>query len=123
MYGKTIVAFLYAAFTGFAPLWTGDHKYDAAEAVATAIAVVTAAAVYLVPLAPGVGWTKSAVAFLLAALNVAAVVILDGAIDVPEWLMIVTAALAAIGVKVAPAESPATGVKVATGLSDTPARA
>ena len=121
MYGKSIIAFLYAVFVGFAPLWNGDHKYDAAEAVATAIAVVTAAAVYLVPLAPGAGWTKSVVAFLLAGLNVAAVVILDGSIDVPEWLMIVTAALAAIGIQVAPAESPATGMRVGVG-SDQPVR-
>ena len=115
MYEKAVIAFLYAAFTGFAPLWTGDHRYDAAETVATAIAVVTAVAVYLVPLAPGAPWTKSVVGFLLAGLNVAAVVILDGVIDVPEWLMIVTAALAAVGIQVAPAESPATGIAVGVG--------
>jgi hypothetical protein len=102
-YGKSIVAFLYAAVFVAIPQVSGDGHLDPAEGVTLAIAVVTAAGVYLVPLAPGAKWSKSAIGFLLAGLNVAAVVVLDFRIDAAEWLMIATAALGAIGIYAAPA--------------------
>ena len=104
-YGKAIIGFLYAVAYVVIPLVSGDGHIDRPEAVSLAIAVVTAAGVYLVPLAPDRPWTKSLVAMLLAGLNVAAVVILDSRIDAQEWLMIATAALGAIGISIAPAKS------------------
>lgn len=120
-YGKTILAFLYAVATTAVPLYSGDHHIDPSEGVSIAIAFVTAAGVWLFPLAPSATWTKSAAGFLLAGLNVAAVVILDHSIDLEEWMMIGTAALGAIGIKLAPADSPKTGTAVGWG-SDTPTK-
>ncbi|MGA5298703.1 hypothetical protein ACPCHT_02170 [Nucisporomicrobium flavum] len=104
-YGKAIIGFLYAVAYVIIPLLSGDGRIGRPEWVTVAIAVVTAAGVYLVPLAPDRPWTKSVVAMLLAGLNVAAVVILDERIDAQEWVMIVTAALGAIGITAAPART------------------
>lgn len=113
-YGKSLVAALYAIAATIIPL-VDDGHVDPAEGVSIAIAVVTAASVYVVPLAPGSRWAKSVAALLLAGLNVAATVILDGHLDATEMLMIVAAALGAIGVTLAPAASPATGTAVGWG--------
>jgi hypothetical protein len=112
-YGKSVVAFLYAGAFVLIPQVSGDGHLDPAEGVTLAIAVVTAAGVYLVPLAPTAKWTKSAVGFLLAGLNVAATVVLDYRIDAAEWLMIATAALGSIGIFLAPAVTKTPG-----GVSD-----
>lgn len=114
-YGKSVVAFLYAVAFVAIPQVSGDGHLDASEGVTIAIAFVTAAGVYLIPLAPTAKWTKTAVGVLLAALNVAATVILDNRIDAEEWLMIVTAAIAAGGITIAPASSPKTGAGVTWG--------
>jgi peptidoglycan/LPS O-acetylase OafA/YrhL len=114
-FGKAIVAFLYAAAFVAIPQLSGDGHLDPSEGVTLAIAVVTAAGVYLVPLAPSAKWTKTAVGVLLAALNVAAVVILDHRIDAEEWLMILTSVAGALGITVAPAASPKTGTAVGWG--------
>ena len=114
-YGKSVVAFLYALAFVAIPQISGDGHLDPSEAVTLAIAVVTAAGVYLIPLAPTAKWTKTAVGVLLAALNVAATLILDHRIDAEEWLMIATAALAAAGIAVAPARSPKTNTAVPWG--------
>lgn len=114
-YGKSIIAFLYASAFVVIPQVTGDRHLDPSEGVNLAIAVVTAAGVYLVPLAPAAKWTKSAIAILLAGLNVAATVILDQTLDPQDWMLIATAALGAIGISVAPAMSsvsPAQGAPV-----------
>lgn len=103
-YGKSLIAFLYAAAFVFIPQVSGDHHLDPNEAVNLCIAVVTAGSVYLVPLVPAAKWTKSMVAFLLAGLNIAATVILDG-LSPDDWLLIATAALGAVGIAVAPAAS------------------
>jgi hypothetical protein len=104
-YGKFVIGFLYACAMAAVPQLTGDGHLDPAEAVVVATGVVSAAGVWLLPLAPGATWTKSVYAFLMAALGVAATVILDFKIDANEWLMIATAALGAIGIGLAPASS------------------
>ncbi len=104
-YGKSIVAFAYAVLAIVIPQVSGDHHLGPAETVNLAIAVVTAAGVYLIPLAPAAKWTKSAVGFLLAGLNVAATVILDGSLSGPDWVLIAASALGAIGITLAPAVS------------------
>ena len=105
-YGKSILAFLYAIAFVAIPLATGDGRIDAGEGVTIAIAVVTNAGVWLIPLAPTAKWTKTAAGALLAGLEVAAVVILDHFIDANEALMIVAAVLGALGIAAAPASSP-----------------
>jgi hypothetical protein len=113
-HGKAIVAFLYAVAVAVIPQVTGDRSAEPAELVAIAIAIVTAVATYLVPLAPSAPGIKTAVAALLAALQVAATLILDGALDSNDLLLIAATALGALGIAVAPAESK-TGVAVGWG--------
>jgi hypothetical protein len=113
-HGKAIVAFLYAVAVAVIPQVTGDRNVEPAELVAIAIAVVTAVATYLVPLAQSAPGIKTAVAALLAALQVAATLILDGALDSNDLLLIAATALGALGIAVAPAASK-TGVAVGWG--------
>jgi hypothetical protein len=113
-HGKAIMAFLYAVAIVVLPQLTGDKHLDAAEGVAIAIAIVTAVATYLVPLAPNSAGIKTVIGALLAGLQVAATVILDGALQSDDILLIGAAVLAALGIAVAPAASK-TGVAVGWG--------
>lgn len=113
-YGKSVIAFLYAVAVAVLPQFTGDRNAEPAELVAIAIAVTTAVATYLVPLAPSAPWVKTAVAAVLAALQVAATLILDGALDSNDIMLIAATALGALGIAVAPAASK-TGVAVGWG--------
>jgi hypothetical protein len=116
-HGKAWIAAAYAIVVAVLPQFTGDRNAEPAELVAIAIAVATAVATYLVPLAPNAPGIKTAVAALLAALQVAATLILDGALDANDIMLIAATALGALGIAVAPAASK-TGVAVGWG-SDT----
>lgn len=107
-YGKAIAAFLYAVATVAVPLWSGDHHIDPSEGTAIAIAVCTNGLVWLVPLAPGARWTKSAIGAALGGLQIVTVVIVGG-IDSNDLVLIAAAVLGALGIAAAPAVSPATG--------------
>lgn len=100
-YGKAIVALAIAGLTALASALTDDHV-TAQETVQIAIAATTAASVWLVPAVPQWPWMKTAVAALLAALNVAVTAILGG-ISGEEWVNIALAALGVLGVSAAPA--------------------
>jgi hypothetical protein len=115
-YGKAILAFLYACAFVAIPLYTGDHHIDPGEGVTIAIAVVTNAGVWLIPLAPSAKWTKTAAGVLLAGLEVATVVILDHIIDANDVMMIAAAVLGALGITAAPATSPKTLASVGWGV-------
>lgn len=104
-HGKAIVAFLYAVAVAVLPLFTGDRNVDAVELVAMAIAITTAVATWLVPLAPSMPGVKTAVAAMLAGLQVAATLILDGNLATDDILLIAATVLGALGIAVAPAES------------------
>jgi hypothetical protein len=104
-HGKSWIAFLYAVAVVLLPLFTGDRHVDPAEAVAIAIAITTAVATYLVPLAPSMPGIKTAVAAMLAGLQVVATVILDGALDSNDILLVAATVLGTLGIAVAPAES------------------
>lgn len=108
MYGKGIVAALYAVAVVAVPQFTGDGRVDAPEGVAIAIAACTAVLTYLVPLMPSAPWTKTAIGAALAGLQVAATVIGSG-LDGDDLVLIAAAVLAALGIAVAPAASPTTG--------------
>jgi hypothetical protein len=107
IYGKAVVAFLYAVATVFIPLASGDHHLGESDWIAVAIAVCTAALTYLIPLVPSAPWTKTAVGAVLAALQVAATVVVGG-INGNEWLTIILALISALGITIAPAVSPRT---------------
>lgn len=114
-YGKAIVAVLVAAIVVAYQSLTGDHHIDPVEWVQIAIAATVAISVYVVPLAPGARWSKSAVAAVLAALQVLTTAILGG-LGVDEILLMVITAAGAVGIYVAPAISTArTGAVVAVG--------
>ncbi|MBO4207606.1 hypothetical protein [Micromonospora echinofusca] len=103
-YGKAIASAVFFVLTAVYAMLSGDHRIDPEEWVAVAIAATNAIGVYLVPLTPQFGWSKTLVAGLLAALQVAATVILGG-IDPDEWLLILLAVGQALGVGWAPAVS------------------
>ncbi|NJP33553.1 hypothetical protein [Micromonospora thermarum] len=103
-YGKALAATTFAALTALYATSSGDGVVDPDEWVAIAIAAVSAVGVYVVPLAPRYRWTKTAVAALLAGLQVLATVILGG-VDANEWLLIAIAIGQALGVAAAPATS------------------
>jgi hypothetical protein len=112
-HGKTIVAFLVAVLAAAWPQITGDYHVDAAEGIAIATAVVTAAATYLVPLAPGMPGIKTATYVVLTGLGTAATVAVGG-FSADDLLLILGAAATAAGVWIAPAAS-TTGVSVGWG--------
>lgn len=103
-YGKSIIAFIGAVLTAIYGVTAGDNIIETDEKVQIAIAVATAASVYLVPLAPQYRWAKTAVAAVLATLQALTTVIVGG-IESNEWIVLVLAALTTIGVAAAPARS------------------
>lgn len=100
-HGKAIAAVAAFVLSAIVSSLT-DQRVDASEGVQIAIALVTAVGVYLVTDTPRYRWQKTAVAFALAGLNVAASVITDG-VTTAEWLNIVIAALGVLMIGVAPA--------------------
>lgn len=103
--GKAIFAALYAIAVVAVPFFDGAGREPSpAEGVQIAIAVVTAIGVYITPLIPGARWTKTAVAVVLAALQVLVTVIVDG-VSGNDVLMIAFAVAGALGIAVAPARS------------------
>ncbi|GIF16536.1 hypothetical protein [Actinoplanes teichomyceticus] len=109
-YGKSIIAAIYAVLVVAIPLVTGDNHVDPAEGVTIATAVATAILTYLVPLAPGATWAKTAVGAVLAGLGLLSTLIGDG-IDANDLLLIAASVLGALGITLAPAISPATGAR------------
>lgn len=102
--GKFVVAFLYALASLIVPFIDRGGAPNAVEWTQILIAAVTAVGVYIAPIIPEAPWVKTAVGFLLAGLNVLVTVIVDG-VSGNDVLMIVLAALAAVGITVAPARS------------------
>ncbi|MGN9809317.1 hypothetical protein ACTMSW_08150 [Micromonospora sp. BQ11] len=103
-YGKALAATAFAAVTTLYVTSSGDGRVDPDEWVAVAIAATSAVGVYVVPLAPRYRWTKTAVAALLAALQVLVTAILGG-LRADEWLLMAIAVGQAVGVAAAPATS------------------
>lgn len=104
-YGKSLAALAAAALTAAAAALT-DGAFTAQEGVQVAIAVATAAGVWLVPNLPQHPGIKTALAALLAVLNLA-VTFIDGGISTAEWVNLALAALGVLGVGFAPARSAA----------------
>ncbi len=102
-YGKAIAALAVAGLTGVASALT-DNAFTAPEGVQVAIAVATAAGVWLVPTLPQHPGTKTALAALLAVLNLAVTLITDG-LTGAEIVNLALAALGVLGVGVAPTRS------------------
>lgn len=103
-YGKAIAAVVGAGLTVAYGALSGDQRIESDEAVQIAIAAATAVGVWVVPLAPQYRWGKTAVAAVLAVLQVLTTVIVGG-LDSNEWIALALAALTVVGVGAAPATS------------------
>lgn len=102
-YAKAIVAILTAA-VGVLVTGLADSVLSAAELGGVGVAVLTAVGVYLVPNLPaGVGrYAKLAVAIVGTALQAAVPLLTEGSITSTGWLLILLAALGAVGVNIVP---------------------
>jgi len=102
-YAKLILAIIGAgvmALYGF----LDDNHVSMDEWIKIAIATALAIQVYLVPVTPEWPWMKTAIACLLAALNVLVIVIVGG-VNAQELIEILIAVGTAGGVAIAPAIS------------------
>lgn len=101
-YTKSIGAILAAVMTAVVAALT-DDVVTPAELVLVGLAGVGAVGVYLVPNLPtgARAYSKGAVAFLVAGGQVLVLLIVDG-VTLAEWLMVALAALAAVGIVIAP---------------------
>lgn len=102
-FGQSLVALGVAGLTALASGLTDNHM-TAPEGVQVAIAVTTAAGVWLVPNLPGWPWVKTGLAMLLAGLNFL-VTIIDHGITYAEGVNLALAVLGVIAVGVAPSIS------------------
>lgn len=112
-YGKAIIAILAAAAVVAFQALHGDNRIEPTEAVSILIAFATAVGVYLVPMAPQAKWAKTAVAVVLALLQVASAAVLAGGLGAEEILLALITVAGALGVYVAPATSEAHGQTIA----------
>ncbi len=108
-YGKALVAVLVAGVVVAYQALGGDGRIEPVEWVSIAIAVTTAIGVYLVPLAPRAKWTKTAVAGLLAVLQVVSSAVLEGGLTTDMILLAIITVAGAVGIYVAPATSVSDG--------------
>jgi hypothetical protein len=81
-----------------------DGRITDQEWVAVAIAGTQGVSIWLLPLAPGMRWGKSAVGVILAVLQALTTLILGG-LDTSEIMLLVITGLTAAGIVVAPATS------------------
>lgn len=107
-YGKALAAVVAAGLMVLSSAVTDGHV-DAGEGISIAIAVTTAVSVWLVPSLPSAAGAKTAIAAVLAALQVAAATIFDG-LSTADWVNLVIAALGVLGVLGAPARSVGDGL-------------
>lgn len=115
-YLKALVALVFAGLTVLASALT-DDRFDTGEAVQVAIAVCTAAGVWLVPTVPQWPWMKTAIAMLLASLSLAVSLITDG-VTAAEAVNLVLAALAVLAVGMVP-QPLSVPTRAGTGQRDT----
>lgn len=106
-YAKAIVAILTAALTVLAAALT-DGVVVLDERFGIALALVNAAAVYLVPNLPsGIGrYAKAIVAVVGTALQAAIPLIVNGTLPASSWLLVLIAALGALSVGIVPNRAP-----------------
>lgn len=102
-FGQSLVALAVAGLTALASALTDDHM-TAPEGIQVAIAVTTAAGVWLVPNLPTWPWIKTALAMLLAGLNFL-ITIIDHGITYAEGVNLALAVLGVIAVGTAPSIS------------------
>lgn len=119
-YGKAITYIALAAVT-FLVTALSDNVLTGEEILNLVIVVLGAVGVYAVPNIPEsfAKYAKTGVAFLTAGV-IAALSFWTGGIVATEWLQIVLAAFAAVGVYIVP-NGPATATPAVTNIINTPA--
>lgn len=103
--GKAVVAAVVAAIVVAYQALGGDGRIEPVEWVSIAIALATAIGVYVVPLTPGAKWAKTAVAVVLAVLQIASSAILEGGLTPDMILLGIITIAGAVGIYIAPARS------------------
>jgi hypothetical protein len=98
---KAVAALLGAAGVTLVSALSDGHV-NTVEAIQIAIAVATAAGVYLAANVPQMVWAKTAIATVLAVLNLYVTYVAAGPITTAEWVNLGIAALTALGVYVVP---------------------
>lgn len=96
-YLKAFAAVVATGLSAIIAALTGDGTIGSTEWINVAIAAVGAASVFAAPNVPGANYTKAILAVLMAVLTLLVNLIVDG-VTVSEWLQLVIAALAAVGV-------------------------
>lgn len=104
-YGKAVASIVFAALTAALQITQAGSDFGAVQTIQVGIAVVTAAGVWLVPITPEAPWVKSALAALLAALQILVAAVASGADPSTTVLQVALAVLTALGVYLAPASS------------------
>jgi hypothetical protein len=108
-YGKTWLAGLYGIAVIAIPMWSGDKHIDPKEGLIIVVAVGNALLVYFIPNKSSFRWAKTLINAVLASVAVAQTFILNGAgvdtLDANDWLLVIAAGLAVLGVTIAPAAS------------------
>jgi hypothetical protein len=102
-YGKALAALLFAGLTAAASALTDEH-ITAPETIQVVIAVFTAGGVWLAPITPQWPWMKTAIAALLAGLNVTVAVIVGG-LTAGELVNIGIAVVGVLAVAKSPGQS------------------
>lgn len=103
-YGRSIVQVIAAGGVVAMAALTGDQRIDPSEWVNVVLAVLGAAAVFTAPNIPGAAYIKTTLAVLTAVAMAAAALVADG-ISWTDAGQLLLAALAALGVKLAPSLS------------------
>lgn len=101
IYLKSIGVVVATVVSAIVAAQTGDGVVSAQEWVNVAILGVGAAGVFAAPNVPGAKYTKTVLAVLTGALTALASYI-TGGVNTTEWLQILVAAFAAVGVYAAP---------------------
>lgn len=100
-FAKTIAMIVATVLSAIVAALVGDNVITAHEWINVAITAVGAAAVFTAPNVPGAMYVKQVLA-VLAAVLVLLNNVIDGGIDLSEWLQLALAALGALGVVAAP---------------------
>lgn len=102
LYAKFLAAIVATVLSAVIAALAGDAVISNVEWVNVAILAVGAAAVFAAPNVPGAAYTKAILAALMAALTLAVQLLVDGQLDLVDWLQLGVAALGALGVYAVP---------------------
>jgi drug/metabolite transporter (DMT)-like permease len=101
-YAKALAAIIATVLSGVVAALTLDETITPAEWINVAILAAGAAGVFAAPNVPGSRYTKAVLAVITAMLTLAVQLLVDGTLDLTDWLQLGVAALGALGVYAVP---------------------